>query len=727
MTISIERKKSIMEARKRLLVVDDEPSNARLLKELLGSAGYEVTTAGDGVEALKKATRDRFDVIISDGLMPRMDGFQLCRKIKASKELGTIPFIFYSGTYVDAKDEELALSLGADKFVAKPAQSDVLIGIVGEVIRSYEMETTLPVLPEIDGDPIFLQEYNKRLFEKLEKKVSDLEKEVAERKLAENEIVHRNRELAALHAIAATISRSLDLQEMLHSTLVTMLEVMDMDSGFIALTEAGQDGLSLGASQGLSTEFQAAIAGIKIGEGLAGLVIESGSPVYVENLWAESRVYLKDAVKTEGLKSFVGVALKVHDKIIGALCAMNREQKQIPLYEIQLLDTIGEQIGLGIQNARLFKEARSQAIHDGLTGLYNHRYFHERLEEEIFRTQRYGGECALIMLDLDNFKRYNDLFGHLAGDEVLKRVGHLLRKATREVDISCRYGGEEFAVILPQTGISGAQQVAERLRQTIQNAFASGESIIITASLGVACWPSAGLSRRELIYQADLALLDAKQNGRNQTSLVSNVPVTVASTEKRERAGVYQDAAEMNTIYALAAIVDARDHYSHSSHSRNVSQHAVEIGRACGLSRKMMERLRVAARLHDIGKIGLPDSIIKKPTSLDQTERERMKGHSELGATIAGNAPGLADCALVIRHHHEWYDGTGYPDGIAGEAIPLEARIIAIADAYDTMTTPRTYRRTVSHQDAMEELKRHTGTQFDPHLVDIFAQMRKGR
>ena len=138
----------------------------------------------------------------------------------------------------------------------------------------------------------------------------------------------------------------------------------------------------------------------------------------------------------------------------------------------------------------------------------------------------------------------------------------------------------------------------------------------------------------------------------------------------------------------------------------------------------MVERLRIAARLHDVGKIGLPDSTIKKPLPLDEAEREMMKGHSELGAVIVGHAPELADCSLIIRHHHEWYDGSGYPDGVAGETIPLEARIIAIADAYDTMTTPRTYRQSISHQEAMEELKRHAGTQFDPHLVEVFARMK---
>jgi len=182
------------------------------------------------------------------------------------------------------------------------------------------------------------------------------------------------------------------------------------------------------------------------------------------------------------------------------------------------------------------------------------------------------------------------------------------------------------------------------------------------------------------------------------------------------------EAASLNTVYALAAAVDARDHYTYG-HSRQVAKYAVAIGKALGLSRRKLERLRIAALLHDIGKIGLSDSIIKKPGPMDEKEWEMMRKHPRLGATIISHTPELADCAPSIWHHHEWQDGSGYPDGLKGEDIPLEARIIAIADAYDTMTTPRAYRETLSLKEALEELRRCANTQFDPQLVETFARV----
>jgi putative nucleotidyltransferase with HDIG domain len=216
---------------------------------------------------------------------------------------------------------------------------------------------------------------------------------------------------------------------------------------------------------------------------------------------------------------------------------------------------------------------------------------------------------------------------------------------------------------------------------------------------------------------------EAKERGRNQTRLASDLPS--AGRGKGETGWeVAQNlkAVGPNKIYALAAGVDARDHYTYG-HSRNVSKYAVATGQALGLSAVEIKRLRIAGLLHDIGKIGISDSIIRKSGPLDEEEWEMMRKHSELGATIVSHMPELVDCAPAIRHHHERYGGSGYPSGLKGEDIPLEARIIAIADAYDTMTTPRSYRQMVSPEKTLEELKSSADTQFDPLLVETFAQM----
>jgi len=281
-------------------------------------------------------------------------------------------------------------------------------------------------------------------------------------------------------------------------------------------------------------------------------------------------------------------------------------------------------------------------------------------------------------------------------------------------------------VILPQTGPLYAYQAAERLRQAVEADFAPemvAAGTNLTVSLGVASCPSDTLSRQDLIQLADIAMSQAKERGRNQTRLASDL--TSAALEKGETGleiSQHLQAAGPNKIYALAAGVDARDHYTYR-HSRNVSKYAMDMGKALGLSAVEIERLRIAGLLHDIGKIGISDSIIRKSGPLDEKEWEMMRKHSELGATIASHMPELVDCAPAILHHHERYDGSGYPGGLKREDIPREARIIAIADAYDTMTTPRSYRQMVSPQEALEELKINANTQFDPLLVETFAQL----
>ncbi|MCK4963966.1 MAG: diguanylate cyclase, partial [Dehalococcoidia bacterium] len=302
------------------------------------------------------------------------------------------------------------------------------------------------------------------------------------------------------------------------------------------------------------------------------------------------------ALENEPLQSRIIVPLWSKSTILGVMVAACRHPREFTDEDIDLLQDIASQIAVGIENSRLFAEASHSATTDGLTGLYNHRYFQERLEEELARVQRFGGECSLIMLDLDHFKIYNDLFGHVAGDGVLKRIGPILRDHTRQVDITCRYGGEEFTVILPQTDSADAYQGAERVRQAVEAALLleyGTAGTPLTVSLGVASCPRDGLSREALIRSADLAMGEAKQRGRNQTYLASDVPSAAPAEGEVEREFTeHLEAASLNTIYALAAAVDARDHYTYG-HSRSVSRYAVAMGKVLGLSRRKLERLRI--------------------------------------------------------------------------------------------------------------------------------------
>ncbi|MEE9583052.1 MAG: diguanylate cyclase, partial [Dehalococcoidales bacterium] len=302
--------------------------------------------------------------------------------------------------------------------------------------------------------------------------------------------------------------------------------------------------------------------------------------------------------------------------------------------------------------------------------------------------------------------------------QILRKVGRYIESSVRSIDLAFRYGGEEFVIILPEARLDDAYKVAERIRKTIESKTSS-RAMPITASVGVANWPNDGVMKEEIIGRADAALYRAKQTGRNRTCLSSDImkpetPLIAAELEARPRS--------LSIIYALAATIDAKDSYTYG-HSRKVSEYAAAISEALKLSQDKITILRSAGLLHDIGKVGVPDSILNKKAPLADDEWKPIKAHPELGVEILRHLIDLVNCLPAIMHHHEHYDGGGYPAGLKGDKIPLEARILAVADAYDAMTSPRPYREQLPSSAAISELKRSSGTQFDPELIDIFCKI----
>jgi diguanylate cyclase (GGDEF)-like protein/putative nucleotidyltransferase with HDIG domain len=412
------------------------------------------------------------------------------------------------------------------------------------------------------------------------------------------------------------------------------------------------------------------------------------------------------------------------DKLVGILALHKRRVGGFYGNEdIDLLSTLSNEAAVVIENAELYKQAKERANVDELTGLYNHRYFHHRVNEEIARSSRFGDTFSLMTIDLDHFKSYNDVYGHLYGDKVLQNVGGFIKKSIRSVDMAFRYGGDEFAIILPHTSIDNAYKVAERVRKKIESDI-DIKGYPLTCSIGIASWPTDGLMREEIIQASDAALYHSKQSGRNRTSMASElrIPEVLGILDASNNT----NDVVINTIYALAATVDAKDTYTYG-HSKKVSKYATDIAEALGFSEKHIASIRTAGLLHDIGKIGVADQILSKNGPLNDEEWEPIRSHPSIGVSILKHVEGLKDCIAAVQYHHERYDGNGYPSGLKGDNIPIDARILAIADSFDAMTSARPYRNMPrTNAQALEEIQRCSGTQFDPKIVNIFVEIMTG-
>jgi diguanylate cyclase (GGDEF)-like protein/putative nucleotidyltransferase with HDIG domain len=351
------------------------------------------------------------------------------------------------------------------------------------------------------------------------------------------------------------------------------------------------------------------------------------------------------------------------------------------------------------------------ALTDPLTGLGNHRHFHERLERELAEAERSGREFSLCLVDVDDFKRINDLFGHPSGDRVLSRLATTLRQNGE----AFRLGGDEFALLLPDydenEGIQTASAIIERIAELELDHVGS-----VTVSAGVATFPRQAPDRGELIRLADSALYWAKENGKNRVHVYR--PDVVELAELRRLATGPDRAARFRAAASLAKAVDLRDTYT-GSHSARVAELAARVAARLGLDQEQIELSRLAGSLHDLGKLAIPEEILRKPGPLTGPERLVLERHPQIGFRMLDSL-GIDPVAKWILHHHERWDGTGYPERLAGDDIPLLATIVGFADAWDAMTIERPYQRALRTEEAFHEVREHRGTQFSPRVVDAF-------
>ncbi len=477
----------------------------------------------------------------------------------------------------------------------------------------------------------------------------------------------------------------------------------------------------------------------------------------------------------EGSVSAIALPIVYADQLHGVLYVETDQASDFPQEEMLFLGTLADLISGALHNSMTFQKAQEQAITDGLTGLKTHRFFMEALSREWKRSTRAGRSFSLVLMDLDRFKFVNDFYGHLDGDLVLQRVAQILDENCRRSDVVARYGGDEFVILMPETDAEQSNQLATKLRSWLCADQVLREKNV-TSSFGVATFPLSGSTPQELIQVADASMYLSKHQGGNAVSTADKYNPDEAKKWKRDVLDAYlgvtlkrlfatgpdafveiysrieqfaRSLAEtecadpqaggnaapnsrqespfeplppivMDTLTSLALAVDAKDQFT-QGHSQKVSTYAVLIAEAIGLQGTQIEEVRLGSMLHDVGKVGILESILNKNGPLNPDEWESMKRHVEYGAKLLEPLRGTESVREMVAHHHEFFDGSGYPDSLSGDQIPLGARIIAIADAYDTITSERTYKKARTPEEALQELERCGNAQFDPELVRLFV------
>jgi diguanylate cyclase (GGDEF)-like protein len=533
-------------------------------------------------------------------------------------------------------------------------------------------------------------------------------------------ISHKAAQLAALNQVAVAISSSLGLQELLDKILLSGASLSGSQAASIVFHDEGARRFDQFHTWGLSEHF---VKNMRFrDDGLAAEAFRSRSHILSSD-YADSRHKLSQLARDEGIRSFICLPLASHARRLGVLYFYRKDAGGFLPEEIELLTTFSYLAAGALENAQLHARTVTLAATDALTGLANRRTFDARLNSEFQRAQRFSEPFALLLLDIDHFKDVNDTYGHQAGDEVLKSLARIFKKHTRDVDIAARYGGEEFIAILPESDEAKAHAVAERIRKAVaENPFLlpGGQAVPVTVSIGVACYPGCAANMDQIVAHADQAMYLAKQTGRNRVCLYHEMlPLDTEECTARIVALLREGPQTASTVAALvdARIVHFRDHVN------KVQKLAARLARKLGLSKKDRETLNLAATLHDIGQIAIPASIVNKREEFTPEEWEQIRQHPVTGARLIEQAPALSHILPAVRHHHENFDGSGYPDGLRGEQIPYLARVIGIVDAYASLTSDRPYRRALKPYEASALIAAGSGKQFDPELAQQFAAM----
>ena len=558
----------------------------------------------------------------------------------------------------------------------------------------------------------------------------------------------RSRHLAFLNNISRTAISSDDPVHMLGQIVGEIQKNFSFDHIGIGLLDYGTKEIEIKAEAGATAHAMG--KRIPLGIGILGRVARTGERALVQN-GLEGQI---GAILPES-RSVLCIPITYGETLLGALNIESRNESAFSPQDVLILNTLADLLATALHNAFVFQKLQQQSITDGLTGIKTRRFFWEALSAEWKRASRSGRPFSVVLIDLDKFKEVNDTMGHFEGDLVLARVGRLLEQKSRQSNVVARYGGDEFIILMPETGPEQAQVLAERLRQWITTDPMLSEHHI-TGSFGVASFPTHGFSIEDIIRVADAGMYVSKRSGGNLVSAAEEFAEGEEFAAQRQQISSYiegflqrehngpehlEELASMlvkfcggeedcnvallkESIEVLSRAAESRELRT-SGHGDLVARYTEILARALHLPPEETTDLVYAARIHDVGKIFVPERILNKPGPLTDDEFFLVKMHARVGAEIAGILPHSAMMRQAIEHHHQRFDGTGYPDGAKGEQIPLWARIISLADAYTNMLTEQSIAAARTPEQALDELAKMSGTGFDGMLVRLLLRELK--
>ena len=529
----------------------------------------------------------------------------------------------------------------------------------------------------------------------------------------------QNRHLKVL-AESAKMMINLELEETLNTAVQLTLDATGADSCILFLMEPEEPVLRAHVVRMDPRHYGPEIAEmyrslrIPAGQGLVGWVVENGQAVNAGDSERDPRSVHVSGTEVEDASAILA-PLRAGERITGVIRASRKGLNQFSAEDLQLMEVLAGQIAVAVENARLYERTNEMAITDSLTGLFNRRYLNRMLENELLQSA--NRPIALLMIDVYDFKKYNDTLGHLAGDSLLQETARLLRENTRSTDVVVRYGGDEFVILMPDAALPEAQAVKSRIDRALvhTNLLRNPGEPPITLNIGLDAAKARDI--HQLLVRADNSMYEAKRS-EDRKRLAQ---VLEASVMEREKHAV-------QAVLSLAKIQELKDPYTRG-HSERARRMAMRVARELGLVDEDVQDVGFGAVLHDVGKIVVPPEIINKPGPLTDDEWKIIRHHPEWGANIVGELELLARVKPIILHHQERFDGDiynkypGYPLGLRGDQIPIGARIIAVVDAYDAMTSDRSYRKGMPRELAVEELRRHAGHQFDPRVVEAFIRV----